>query len=129
MSRRAARTRCLAARRAKCGPVVWQRRYAGVPWTIQMPQIEYTGTNEEIRMRYVNLGRTGLKVSRLCLGTMNYGPHVSEDVAHAQMDAAIELGINFFDTADVYGDSKGKGTTETIIGNWFAQGNCRREKT
>jgi hypothetical protein len=56
-------------------------------------------------MQYINLGRTGLKVSRLCLGTMNYGPHASESEGHAQMDKALELGINFFDTADVYGSS------------------------
>ena len=79
-------------------------------------------------MDYVNLGRTGLKVSRLCLGTMNYGPYASEAESHAQMDKALDLGINFFDTADVYGWKKGEGVTETIIGNWFAQGNRRRDK-
>jgi aryl-alcohol dehydrogenase-like predicted oxidoreductase len=78
-------------------------------------------------MQYTNLGRTGLKVSRLCLGTMNYGPQASEAEAHAQMDKALELGINFFDTADVYGWKKGEGVTEQIIGNWFAQGGKRRE--
>jgi aryl-alcohol dehydrogenase-like predicted oxidoreductase len=79
-------------------------------------------------MHYTRLGRTGLKVSRLCLGTMNYGPHASEAEGHAQMDKALELGINFFDTADVYGWKKGEGVTEQIIGNWFAQGGMRREK-
>ena len=79
-------------------------------------------------MQYTRLGRTGLKVSRLCLGTMNYGPHATETEAHAQMDKALELGINFFDTADVYGWKKGEGVTEQIIGNWFAQGGMRREK-
>ncbi|WP_428940791.1 aldo/keto reductase [Fontivita pretiosa] len=79
-------------------------------------------------MQYTNLGRTGLKVSRLCLGTMNYGPHTSETEAFAQMDKALELGINFFDTADVYGWKKGEGVTEQIIGRWFAQGGGRREK-
>ncbi len=78
-------------------------------------------------MQYTNLGRTGLKVSRLCLGTMNYGPHAPEAEGHAQMDKALELGINFFDTADVYGWKKGEGVTEQIIGNWFAKGG-RREK-
>jgi aryl-alcohol dehydrogenase-like predicted oxidoreductase len=80
-------------------------------------------------MQYATLGRTGLKVSRVCLGTMNYGPHASEADGHAQMDKALELGINFFDTADVYGWKRGEGYTEQIIGNWFAQGGGRREQT
>ncbi len=80
-------------------------------------------------MQYTTLGRTGLKVSRLCLGTMNYGPHASEAEAHQQMDKAHEIGINFFDTADVYGWKKGEGVTEQIIGRWFAQGGGRRERT
>jgi aryl-alcohol dehydrogenase-like predicted oxidoreductase len=79
-------------------------------------------------MQYTNLGRTGLKVSRLCLGTMNYGPHAPESEGHAQMDKALELGFNFFDTADVYGWKTGEGITEQIIGFWFAQGGGRREK-
>jgi aryl-alcohol dehydrogenase-like predicted oxidoreductase len=80
-------------------------------------------------MKYVNLGRTGLKVSRLCLGTMNFGPQTTEPESHAIMDKAHELGINFFDTADVYGMKKGEGVTENIIGRWFAQGGGRRERT
>ncbi|MGN6504000.1 MAG: aldo/keto reductase [Tepidisphaeraceae bacterium] len=80
-------------------------------------------------MKYTNLGRTGLKVSRFCLGTMNYGPQASEEESHAQMDKAHEIGINFFDTADVYGWKKGEGVTEQIIGRWIAQGNHRRENT
>ena len=79
-------------------------------------------------MQYTNLGRTGLKVSRLCLGTMNYGPQASEEEGHAQMDKALELGFNFFDTANVYGWKKGEGVTEQIVGRWFAKGNGRREK-
>ena len=79
-------------------------------------------------MQYTNLGRTGLKVSRLCLGTMNYGPRATEPESHAQMDKALELGINFFDTADVYGAKKGEGVTEQIVGTWLAQGGARREK-
>ena len=79
-------------------------------------------------MQFTNLGRTGLKVSRLCLGTMNYGPLATESEAHAQMDRALELGFNFFDTADVYGWKKGEGITEKIIGTWFAKGGGRREK-
>ncbi len=80
-------------------------------------------------MEYTRLGRTGLKVSRLCLGTMNFGPLTSESDAFAIMDKAHELGINFFDTANVYGRKKGEGITEQIIGRWFAQGGGRREKT
>jgi aryl-alcohol dehydrogenase-like predicted oxidoreductase len=78
-------------------------------------------------MQYTNLGRTGLKVSRICLGTMNYGPLATEPESHAQMDKARELGINFFDTADGYGGKRGEGVTEQIVGTWFAQGGGRRE--
>jgi aryl-alcohol dehydrogenase-like predicted oxidoreductase len=80
-------------------------------------------------MQYTSLGRTGLKVSRLCLGTMNFGPFTPENEAHALMDHAHGIGINFFDTADVYGRVKGEGVTEQIIGRWFAKGEQRREKT
>lgn len=79
-------------------------------------------------MQYTNLGRTGLSVSRLCLGTMNFGPLTADAEAFRIMDRALELGINFFDTADVYGQSAGKGATESILGRWFAQGEGRREK-
>jgi aryl-alcohol dehydrogenase-like predicted oxidoreductase len=79
-------------------------------------------------MEYAQMGRTGLSVSRLCLGTMNFGPVTSEVDAHLIMDHAHEEGINFFDTANVYGWDK-KGLTERIIGNWFAQGDGRRERT
>jgi len=79
-------------------------------------------------MEYTHLGRLGLVVSRLCLGTMNFGPLTSEDDSHAIMDRALEHGLNFFDTANVYGRSKGVGTTETIVGTWFAKGGGRREK-
>jgi aryl-alcohol dehydrogenase-like predicted oxidoreductase len=79
-------------------------------------------------MDYVTLGRTGLQVSRYCLGTMNFGPQTGERDAHAIMDRALELGINFFDTADVYGGKRGEGITEHIIGRWLAQGGGRREK-
>jgi aryl-alcohol dehydrogenase-like predicted oxidoreductase len=79
-------------------------------------------------MQYTNLGRTGLKVSRICLGTMNYGPETSETDSFAQMDKALELGINFFDTADVYGWKRGEAITENIVGRWLAQGSGRREK-
>ncbi|MCA9887938.1 MAG: aldo/keto reductase, partial [Anaerolineae bacterium] len=80
-------------------------------------------------MKFTFLGRTALKVSRLCLGTMNFGPHTTEEDSYAIMDRAHELDINFFDTANVYGWKKGEGVTEQIIGRWFAQGGGRREKT
>jgi aryl-alcohol dehydrogenase-like predicted oxidoreductase len=79
-------------------------------------------------MEYTNLGRTGLKVSRLCLGTMNFGPVTSEEDSYAIMDRALEEGINFFDTANVYGWKTGEGITEKIIGRWLSQGGGRREK-
>lgn len=79
-------------------------------------------------MQYTTLGRTGLKVSRLCLGTMNFGPQTTEPDSSAVMDRALEHGINFFDTADVYGWKIGEGVTEQIIGRWLAQGGGRREK-
>lgn len=79
-------------------------------------------------MRYRRLGRTALQVSELCLGTMNFGPQTSEDDSWAVMDRALELGINFFDTANRYGGHLGAGATEAIIGRWFAQGGGRREK-
>ena len=79
-------------------------------------------------MEYVHLGRAGVKVSRLCLGTMNFGPETNETDSFAIMDRALELGLNFFDTADVYGWKVGEGWTEQIMGRWFAQGGGRREK-
>jgi NDP-hexose 2,3-enoyl reductase len=79
-------------------------------------------------MEYTNLGRTGLRVSRLCLGTMNFGPKTTEPDSFAIMDRALEHGINFYDTANVYGWKLGEGITEQIIGRWFAQGGGRRDK-
>src|SRR6266487_3115411 len=79
-------------------------------------------------MEYTYLGRTGLRVARLCLGTMNFGPEATEEDSHHMMDRALEHGINFFDTANVYGWRKGEGVTEQIVGRWFAQGGGRREK-
>ena len=79
-------------------------------------------------MDYVHLGRSGLKVSRLCLGAMNFGPYTSEPESFRIMDRALELGITFFDTANVYGGKNGEGITEQIIGHWFAQGGDRRDK-
>jgi aryl-alcohol dehydrogenase-like predicted oxidoreductase len=79
-------------------------------------------------MQYTQLGRTGLKVSRLCLGTMNLGDFTSEADSAAIMDRALGLGISFVDTANRYGNPKGKGITEEIIGRWLAQGGGRRER-
>lgn len=79
-------------------------------------------------MQYVHLGRSGVRVSRLCLGTMNFGPHTSEPDSFAIMDQALELGINFFDSANVYGRKVGEGVTEQIVGRWLAQGGGRRDK-
>ena len=79
-------------------------------------------------MHYTKLGRSGLNVSRICLGTMNFGPQTGEPESHAIMDHAIDKGINFFDTANVYGWKRGEGWTEQILGRWFEQGGARREK-
>lgn len=78
-------------------------------------------------MEYINLGRSGLKVSRLCLGTMNFGPQATEEESIGILEKALSLGINFIDTANVYGWKLGEGITETIIGRWLKQGNGRRE--
>ena len=79
-------------------------------------------------MEFTKLGRSGLTVSRLCLGTMNFGQFANEKESHEIMDRALELGINFFDTADVYGWKMGEGITEKIIGNWLSKGEGRRER-
>jgi aryl-alcohol dehydrogenase-like predicted oxidoreductase len=71
-------------------------------------------------MDYTKLGRTGTSVSRIVLGTMNFGDRTSEEDSFAIMDRALELGVNFFDTANAYGGSAGRGATEEIIGRWFA---------
>ena len=80
-------------------------------------------------MRYRHLGRTALRVSELCLGTMNFGPATSAADSFDILDRALGHGINFIDTANQYGGSVGVGTTETIIGDWLAQGGGRREQT
>ncbi|MCC3771451.1 aldo/keto reductase [Streptomyces sp. UNOC14_S4] len=79
-------------------------------------------------MEYTQLGRTGLKVGRIVLGTMNFGPRTDEAESHAIMDAALDAGVNLFDTANVYGFGENKGRTEEIIGTWFARGGDRRDK-
>jgi aryl-alcohol dehydrogenase-like predicted oxidoreductase len=75
-------------------------------------------------MQYAHLGRTGAKVSRLALGTMNFGWHTDEPNSQTIMDAALDAGINFFDTADIYG----AGASEEILGRWFAADPSRRDK-
>jgi len=78
-------------------------------------------------MEYTYLGRSGLQVSKLCLGTMNFGALTPEKEARRIMDKALDVGIIFFDTANVYGGKKGEGITEKIIGKWLTQGGGRRE--
>ena len=78
-------------------------------------------------IEHKRLGQHGVLVSNLCLGTMNFGWQTSEKDAFAIMDRALELGINFFDTADVYGRGGQQGDTEIILGNWFALGDGRRD--
>ena len=79
-------------------------------------------------MQYTHLGRSGVVVSRLCLGTMNFGWKTPEDESLAILDKAVELGINFVDTANAYGFKIGEGITERLLGKWFAQGGRRREQ-
>jgi aryl-alcohol dehydrogenase-like predicted oxidoreductase len=76
-------------------------------------------------VEYNYLGRTGLQVSKICLGTMNFGPYTSDEDSYKIMDRALEMGINFFDTANVYGWEKGPGYTEELLGRWFAKGGKR----
>jgi aryl-alcohol dehydrogenase-like predicted oxidoreductase len=71
-------------------------------------------------MEYTKLGRSTMSVSKICLGTMHFGPKASEQESHAILDRALELGINFIDTANVYGGSAGAGRSEEIIGSWLA---------
>jgi aryl-alcohol dehydrogenase-like predicted oxidoreductase len=80
-------------------------------------------------MEYANLGRTGLSVSRLCLGTMNFGPEADEADSFVMMDRARDAGINFLDTANVYGGRLGVGVTEGIVGRWLARDPVRRDQT
>ncbi|MEU6340376.1 aldo/keto reductase [Streptomyces sp. NPDC046977] len=79
-------------------------------------------------MEYKQLGRTGLKVGRIVLGTMNFGGQTDEQDSHRIMDAALDAGVNFFDTADIYGTAEEKGLTEKVIGRWFAGSAGRRDK-
>jgi aryl-alcohol dehydrogenase-like predicted oxidoreductase len=70
-------------------------------------------------MQYTKLGKSGMTVSKVCLGTMHFGGPTSEEEAFKIMDKALEMGINFFDTANVYGGAGGRGKSEEIIGKWF----------
>jgi NDP-hexose C3-ketoreductase / dTDP-4-oxo-2-deoxy-alpha-D-pentos-2-ene 2,3-reductase len=79
-------------------------------------------------MDYTHLGRSGVSVSRICLGTMNFGSYTEPADAHTIMDYALEHGVNFFDTANTYGRPRAEGVTESIIGDWFAGGPGRRDK-
>ncbi len=79
-------------------------------------------------MDYRQLGRTGLKVSPLCLGTMNFGPETSEQDSQRIMDQALDAGVNFFDTANVYGRQPGEGVTEQIVGRWLEQNPGKRDQ-
>ncbi len=76
-------------------------------------------------MQHTYLGRTGLQVSRICLGTMNFGTQTTEEDSHAILDRALEANVNFIDTADRYGRDVSMGFTEEIIGRWLAQGGRR----
>lgn len=78
-------------------------------------------------IQHKRLGKHGVLVSNICLGTMNFGWHTSQEESFKIMDRALELGINFFDTADVYGRGGQQGDTEIILGNWFALGDGRRD--
>lgn len=79
-------------------------------------------------MEYKHLGRTGLLVSRFCLGTMNFTTHTTEADGFTIMNRALELGINFFDTANVYGTPWATGATEQAIGRWLNQDPARRDR-
>lgn len=78
-------------------------------------------------MQFQNLGRSQMKVSKICLGTMFFGERTPQDEAFRIMDRCLELGINFFDTANRYGGDGNRGGSEAIIGRWLAQGGGRRE--
>lgn len=79
-------------------------------------------------MEYTHLGRSGVSVSRLCLGTMNFGEVTDEVQGHKIMDHALDQGINFFDTSSTYGEPRAEGITEQIIGRWLASGSGRRDR-
>ena len=81
-------------------------------------------------MKYKKLGNTDLDVSLICLGTMTWGQQNTEEEGHEQMDYAVDRGVNFFDTAELYSippKAETQGSTETIIGTWFKK-NKNRDK-
>ncbi len=78
-------------------------------------------------MKYRQLGRAAVRVSEICLGTMNFGPRTDEQSSFAILNEAVAAGVNFVDTANQYGGSLGVGTTETILGKWLAQDKTRRD--
>src|SRR5208337_3780222 len=80
-----------------------------------------------VAIEHKRLGKHGVLVSNICLGTMNFGWQTTEEESFKIMDRALELGINFFDTADVYGWGGEQGDTEEILGRWIAQGGGRRD--
>ncbi|MFL6113556.1 MAG: aldo/keto reductase, partial [Catenulispora sp.] len=77
-------------------------------------------------MEYTHLGRTGLTVSRLCVGTMNFAWQIGEADSHAILDRTLDAGLNFVDTANMYGRERGDGMSERFIGSWFDSG--RRDR-
>ena len=79
-------------------------------------------------MQYRQLGRSGLKVSELCLGTMNFGPRTSETESFEILNQAVSAGINFIDTANQYGGELGVGATELILGQWLREDKTRRDR-
>ncbi len=82
-------------------------------------------------MKFVKLGRTGLKVSNICLGTMQFGWSADEATSHDLLSHAMALGCNFIDTADIYSrwaEGNDGGVSETIIGNWLANGGVQRDQ-
>jgi aryl-alcohol dehydrogenase-like predicted oxidoreductase len=81
-------------------------------------------------MKYTTLPNTDIKISKICLGTMTFGQQNSEAEGHAQMDYAVEKGVNFFDTAEMYSIPSRQetyGSTEKIIGSWFKNSGKREE--
>jgi NDP-hexose 2,3-enoyl reductase len=79
-------------------------------------------------MDYTHLGRSGVEVSRLCLGTMNFGAMTPPDDAHQIMNLALEQGINFFDSSNTYGRPRAEGVTEQVIGDWLGAESGRRDR-
>ncbi len=79
-------------------------------------------------MDYTQLGRSGVSVSRICLGTMNFCAATAPADAHSIMDMALDAGINFWDTSNTYGQPRAEGVTEQVLGDWFGKAPGRRDK-